>query len=233
LIIHKNYGSVFNKKGTCKLLFIRDLIKIDEKYVPKILLTLKIGTMNTKLKSAEHLDENELNRLLKYLNKNENHLYYLLIRLGISTALRYSDLSRITWSMVLNKSILFIKEKKTNKVREIPIHIELQETIAKSYVKLGSKDPNSVIIPLNIRTINKQLKIHASKAGIRNRRISTHSFRKIFGREVWRRNGQTESSLVKLSSLFNHSSVSITRIYLSITKEEVDDLYNMQDMFTC
>jgi integrase len=189
--------------------------------------------MNTKLKSAEHLEENELNRLLKYLNKNDNQLYYLLVRLGISTALRYSDLSRITWSMVLNKSILFLREKKTNKVREIPIPIELQETIKKSYLKLGSQEPDSVIIPLNIRTINKQLKIYASKAGIRNKRISTHTFRKTFGREVWRRNGQTESSLVRLSALFNHSSVSITRIYLSITKEEVDNLYDLQDMFTC
>jgi integrase len=135
--------------------------------------------------------------------------------------------------MVLNKSILFLREKKTNTVREIPIPIELQETIRKSYLKLGSQEPDSVIIPLNIRTINKQLKIYASKAGIRNKRISTHTFRKTFGREVWRRNGQTESSLVRLSALFNHSSVSTTRIYLSITKEEVDNLYDLQDMFIC
>ena len=188
--------------------------------------------MNTKIKSAEHLDENELNRLLKYLNKNENHLYYLLVRLGISTALRYSDLSSITWSMVLNKTNLLLREKKTNKVREIPIPNELQETLVKSYLKLGSPDTKNVIVPLNIRTINKQLKIHASKAGIRNKRISTHTFRKSFGRAVWLRNGQSDSSLVRLSMLFNHSSVSITRIYLSITKEEVDNLYDLQDMFT-
>jgi integrase len=188
--------------------------------------------MNTKIKSAEHLEENELNRLLKYLNTNNNHLYYLLVRLGISTALRYSDLSRITWSMVLNKTNLLLREKKTNKVREIPIHSELQAIITKSYLNLGSPEINNLIIPLNIRTINKQLKIYASKAGVRNKRISTHTFRKTFGREVWRRNGQTESALVKLSSLFNHSSVSITRIYLSITKEEVDNLYDLQDLFT-
>lgn len=188
--------------------------------------------MNTKIKSAEHLEENELNRLLKYLNTNNNHLYYLLVRLGISTALRYSDLSSITWSMVLNNTNLLLREKKTKKVREIPIPIELQETISKSYIKLGSPDTNNVIVPLNIRTVNKQLKIYASKAGIRSKRISTHTFRKTFGREVWRRNGQKESTLVKLSLLFNHSNVSITRTYLSITKQEVDDLYNLQDMFT-
>jgi site-specific recombinase XerD len=96
---------------------------------------------------------------------------------------------------------------------------------------LGSPDVQNEIIPLHIRTINKQIKIHAVGAGIKGKRISTHTWRKTFGREVWRRNGQTEACLVRLSSLFNHSSISITRIYLSITKEEVDNLYQLQDLF--
>jgi integrase len=45
--------------------------------------------------------------------------------LGVSTALRYSDLSRITWEMVVGKQTLLIKEKKTGKVREIPLQEEL------------------------------------------------------------------------------------------------------------
>jgi hypothetical protein len=32
-------------------------------------------------------------------------------------------------------------------------------------------------------------------------------------------------------TIFNQVSTKITRIYLSITKEEVDDLYNLQDLF--
>ena len=57
--------------------------------------------MTTKLKSAEHLEELELNKLLKYLHKNELWVYYILVRLGVSTALRYSDLSRVRWVDVL------------------------------------------------------------------------------------------------------------------------------------
>jgi len=112
-----------------------------------------------------------------------------------------------------------------------PLQPELVETIQKVYTKIGSSNLNEVIIPLHIRTINKQIKLYAAKAGIRGKRISSHTFRKTFGREVWRRNNYSEGSLVKLSQLFNHSSVGITRIYLSITKEEVDDLYNLQDLF--
>ncbi len=187
--------------------------------------------MTTKIKSSEHLEEIELNKLLKYLYQNELWIYYIMVRLGVSTALRYSDLSRIRWCDVLNKKALTIKEKKTAKVREIPLQPELVDTIQKVYTKMGTSNLNKVIIPLHIRTINKQIKLYAAKAGIRGKRISTHTWRKTFGREVWRRNNFSEGSLVKLSQLFNHSSIAITRIYLSITKEEVNDLYNLQDLF--
>jgi integrase len=187
--------------------------------------------MTTRLKSAEHLEELELNKLLKYLLQTEKWNYYLLVRLGVSTALRYSDLSRIRWMDILNRDVLTIREKKTTKVREIPLQKELREIMISVYNKLGRPDINKAVIPLHIRTVNKQIKLYAAKAGIRGKRISTHTWRKSFGREVWRRNNFSEASLIKLSQLFNHSSIGITRIYLSITKEEVDDLYNLQDLF--
>jgi integrase len=187
--------------------------------------------MTTILKSAEHLEEQELNKLLKYLSQNQIWTYYLLVRLGVSTALRYSDLSRITWEMVLGNNKLLIKEKKTSKVREIPLQEELSEKLQEVYQKMNKPNINERIIPLQIRTINKQIKLHSQRAGIKGKRISTHTWRKTFGREVWNRNGQSEASLVRLSSLFNHSSIAITRIYLSITKEEVDNLYQIQDIF--
>jgi integrase len=187
--------------------------------------------MTTKLKSAEHLEEIEVNKLLKYLQQNQLWTYYILVRLGISTALRYSDLSQITWKDLLGRNKIIVKEKKTGRVREIPLNPDLVQNLTSVYLKQGSPEPISKVLPLTIRTINKQLKIYAAKSGIRGRRISSHTFRKTFGREVWKRNNYSEASLVKLSQLFRHSSTSITRIYLSITKEEVDNLYDIQDLF--
>jgi integrase len=187
--------------------------------------------MKAKLKSAEHLEEVEVNKLLKYLQKNEIWTYYILVRLGISTALRFSDLSQITWKEVLGRNKLIVKEKKTGRVREIPLNKALVENLTFVYLKKGSPDINSRIISLTIRGVNKQLKVYAIKSGIRGKRISSHTFRKTFGREVWKRNNYSEASLVKLSELFRHSSTSITRIYLSITKEEVENLYEIQDLF--
>jgi integrase len=187
--------------------------------------------MTTKLKSAEHLEEFEVNKLLKYLHQNKLWTYYILVRLGISTALRYSDLSQITWIDLINRDKITVKEKKTGRIREIPINQELLKSISSVYVKMGKPELSARIIPITIRAINKQLKIYSAKSGIRGKRISSHTLRKTFGREVWRRNNYSEASLVKLSQLFRHSSTSITRIYLSITKQEVENLYDIQDLF--
>jgi integrase len=187
--------------------------------------------MTTKLKSAEHLEEIEVNKLLKFLQQNQLWTYYILVRLGISTSLRYSDLSQLIWKDLLGRNKIIIKEKKTGRVREIPLNPDLVQNLTAIHVKMGNPEITSRIIPLKIRTINKQLKIYAAKSGIRGKRISSHSFRKTFGREVWKRNNYSEASLVKLSQLFRHSSTSITRIYLSITKEEVENLYDIQDLF--
>ncbi len=99
--------------------------------------------------------------------------------------------------MVLGKKTLIIKEKKTGKVREIPLQEELVEIIHKVYLKVGSSNLQKEIIPLHIRTISKQIKIHALGAGIKGKRVSTHTWRKTFGREVWRRNDYSDLSLIK------------------------------------
>jgi hypothetical protein len=47
----------------------------------------------------------------------------------------------------------------------------------------------------------------------------------------WRRIKFCEASLIKLSILFNHSSTAISRICLDITREEVANLYDIDDLF--
>ena len=124
-----------------------------------------------------------------------------------------------------------MNEKKTGKRREIPLGKEIYENLNLIHKKLGAPPLLDFVIPITIRAVNKQIKIHAYRAGVRGKRISTHTWRKTFGREVWKRNNYSEASLIKLSFLFNHSSTSITRIYLDITKEEVGDMYAIQDLF--
>jgi hypothetical protein len=55
--------------------------------------------------------------------------------------------------------------------------------------------------------------------------ISSHSLRKTFGRRVYEINGESEKALIQLSQIYNHSSIGITRNYLDITQEEIEDIY--------
>jgi hypothetical protein len=64
---------------------------------------------------------------------------------------------------------------------------------------------------------------------IRNKNISTHSLRKSGSRFIWENNGHSDEYLIKLSSILNHSSTSITRRYLGISREEIKDIYQSFD----
>ena len=57
--------------------------------------------------------------------------------------------------------------------------------------------------------------------------ISSHGLRKTFGRHVYNVAGQSEDALIKLSEMFNHSSIKVTRTYLGIRQKELDDLLDM------
>jgi len=53
--------------------------------------------------------------------------------------------------------------------------------------------------------------------------------RKSGSRFIWENNGHSDVYLIKLSSILNHSSTSITRRYLGISREEIKDIYQSFD----
>jgi integrase len=58
--------------------------------------------------------------------------------------------------------------------------------------------------------------------------FSTHSFRKTFGRRIVEQAGEnSEMALIKLSELFNHSNISITKRYLGLRREELLRCYDL------
>lgn len=192
---------------------------------------IKIKPKYVRSQTADYLTSDELNKLLKYLLVNEKWFYYLLVRFGVGTALRHSDLSNLTWLDVLDQSRVEIKEKKTGKVRIIPISSDLREVISNVYQKLDKPNKTELIFPKSNTGINKQLKLYSAKAGIRNKNTTTHTFRKTMARAVWERNNCSDEALTKLSLLLRHSSTKVTRIYLGITQNEVNDLYAFDDLF--
>jgi len=77
---------------------------------------------------------------------------------------------------------------------------------------------------ITMQHLNRLLK-EAFKNDATRINVSSHSFRKCFGRRVLSNNNYSDISLSFLMNFYNHSSRSITRQYLGIHKEELSDMH--------
>ena len=172
--------------------------------------------------------------LLVQLRKANLMKDYLLIGTGAYLGLRASDLLDLHWSDVLDKDEVIVKEKKTGKNRKITINNSLSEILTYVSVDLKRKGiftwdrflfTNPKGEKVSIQYVNRRLKKTLSEFGIKTQNASTHTLRKTFGKRVWEMDGKSERSLIYLSQIFNHSSISITRRYIGIVQEDIRDIY--------
>ena len=183
----------------------------------------------SKYTTSDYLTPEEINRLIRYFKRLGNHQMELLIEFGVKTLLRYSDISRITWSDVLGKETLILNEKKTNKRREITLGRSIREKIEMVHNQLGNPNNEEYIFNYSLQYVNRLLKEGGKDVKIRNKNISTHSLRKSGSRYIWETNGNSDEYLIKLSYILNHSSTTITRRYLGISREEIVNIYKNFD----
>ncbi|MBA7539039.1 hypothetical protein ES705_31317 [subsurface metagenome] len=156
--------------------------------------------------------------------------FYIIF--SINTGLRVSDvLARRHPELAGMRPGEYLKvtERKTGKLREIQVNDKIIEAYRQLTSKLaGSCSPGAYIFTSRkgrvyaTESLNVILKkVFAGYAP----HISTHSLRKSFGRHVYETNGRSEDSLVKLSELFRHTCMAVTRRYLGIRREELGSIY--------
>lgn len=183
--------------------------------------------------TADYLSwDQNLNLIRKLFNDGEYKMS-LLIAIGSFWGLRISDILKLKWQDILVKDSFVIVEKKTQKSREIKINPKLKEYIIEchQHIKPGSSDKAIFISQkgtvYSIQRLNIIFKSVKSRYNLKINNYSTHSLRKTFGREVFSQSGtNAELAIVKLSQLFNHSSVMVTRRYLGISREELLQTYD-------
>jgi integrase len=176
-------------------------------------------------KTSDYLTTDELKRLNRYFQKEQNYQMALLIEFGFRTLLRYSDISRFTWENVLNKDELVLNEKKTGKKRSIKVGTVLKALLLEYYELLGQPNLDCTIFNYSLRHTNRLLQFGARSIGIRKKRISTHSLRKSGARFLYEENNRSEHVFLKISMILNHSNTQVSRRYLGITKEEISDVF--------
>ena len=183
--------------------------------------------------TADYLEWDTATSLIHRLEKDGDYKTSLLIAVGIFTGLRISDILALRWCQILNVDEFTIEEKKTGKMRTIRINKQLQAHIKDCYENIQPGSPKAYILisqkhcVFSIQRINTILKEVKAKYRVKIKNFSCHSLRKTFGRQVYTLNSENaEMALVKLMELFNHSSVSITKRYLGLRKEELLETYD-------
>lgn len=158
---------------------------------------------------------------MRLIRSGDNPTFGLLVIVGTNFGLRISDLLKLTFKQLRSEQIELI-EGKTGKKRIIKVNDAVKDAVKyfddyndSFYVFRSQKGT-----VYSSQHINRLMKKYFT-----GNNISSHSLRKCFGRRVWDAKGQTDAALIKLSQVFNHSNTAITRRYLGLQQEEINDIY--------
>lgn len=188
--------------------------------------------METRNQTADYLPWSEFKRLVNSLYKDEKYQYCLIVVIGVYFGLRISDIKRIRWEDILNSDKIIMKEKKTrktNKRREIPVSENLREFVFDIYQRTRPKSKFIVTISASrggTNSINETFKRFKERYNLQINNFTTHSLRKTFGRRYLETHNYSARAILMLNDIFNHSSLSDTKRYFGITKEEINEVYS-------
>lgn len=189
-----------------------------------------------KYQTSDYMEWDVMLSLIRKLYRDGNYRMSLLIGCGSFFGLRISDLLSLTWSMLLNDDKFTLNEKKTNKRRVVKINADFQQHIQQCHDALRIKNDNEKCflsqkkVVYSTQRINVLFKKIKKKYNLKIEHFSTHTMRKTFGRKVFESAGENANmALMRLSELFNHSNVSVTKIYLGIREKELLETYDLLD----
>lgn len=176
-------------------------------------------------------DKKKIEAMKRYL-KGKSIRDYLLFVIGISSALRISDIRVIKLKMIwTGKKVppfISLREQKTGKAKIFPVSKNLEKAILEYIEQYHPTNPDEYVFksrkgnnqPISRVRAFQIIKEAAQAVGVKEN-IGTHSMRKTFGYWAYKEG----YDLTLLSEAFGHSSEQITRRYIGITKDNVDEIY--------
>lgn len=183
--------------------------------------------------------EDEIEQMKDYFITRKHYRDYAMFVLGINTALRIGDLLNIRWQDVYDvkrerfKKHIDLTEQKTQKHAVVALNISCIEALELLKSKRPYEKEDEFIFCSNkhryehiSRTMAWKILKKAANVIQIDGNISCHSMRKTFGYQAWKRG----ASSTLIMHIYNHSSMEVTKRYLSITQDEKDDLYNSMNL---
>lgn len=178
------------------------------------------------LRKLEHI------AAIKAYLKSHNLRDYAWFVLGINSALRISDLLRLTVGDVrLSKTRwrdrVTIRERKTGKIKDFPLSDTAKKALQEYLATRPDAQPDDPLFPsrkwgqpLDRRHAWAILRRAAAAVGVTDP-VGTHTLRKTFGYHAYR----SGIDLALLQDLLNHSSPATTLAYIGITRDDRDAVY--------
>lgn len=159
---------------------------------------------------------------MKRLLRNHNERDYILMLMGLYTALRISDILRVRVEDI-KKDFINVREVKTGKLRRIYLHPKLNKALKNYIAEKNSyeylfKSREGGNKPITRARAYSVLKDASLEVGLDS--IGTHSLRKTFGYWVYK----DTKDVAALQKIFNHSSPEETLRYIGIEQDNVDEL---------
>ena len=176
-------------------------------------------------------DKKQLQQLAEYWMKRDNLRNYTMIVLGVCTALRISDLLRLSWEDVYDfecgdfRTHITVVEKKTGKQKIIALNHNAVNALCLYfprrrgyYIFDNNRQENKAISRVQAWRI---IRTTARAIGLAGHCIAPHSMRKSMGYHAWKAGVLP----VLLMDIYNHSSFEVTRRYLGISQDDKDRVY--------
>jgi len=177
-------------------------------------------------------DRMKILAIKRNLKEESNPRNYLLFVMGCNIALRISDLLSLKVKDIINpkgniETHLHVKEGKTGRPAKIYINNTVREALNYYLNKSKGIDPDSYLF--KSERSNKRLdRVRAwgliqewTKAvGLEGERYGTHTLRKTWGYQA-RKQGL---SIEQISEKLGHKSVTVTRRYIGISQEEINQV---------
>jgi integrase len=181
-------------------------------------------------------DKKQLKELAGYWLKRGNLRNYVLIVLGVCTALRIGDLLRLTWNDVYDEesgtfhSHITLTEKKTGKQKTVALNKQAFSALRMylphrrgPYVFVSNREDAEAISRIQAWRIVRTAAEATGAAGC----IACHSLRKTAGYHAWK----AGASPVVLMDIYNHSSYDVKRRYLGVSQDDKDKVYLSMALF--
>ncbi len=180
-------------------------------------------------------DRKQLKAMAEYFLRHGQFRNHLLLVMGVSTALRISDLLLLKWHDVYDdlrrdfRRHLIVREQKTGKTKTVALNDQVIEALrlyrpnrAGEYIF-----DNGTGMPISRVQAWRIIKDAAAAIGI-DGTISCHSLRKTWGYHAWT-SGMV--SPIVLMEIYKHSSYEVTKRYLGVSQDELDKAYMSMEFF--